>query len=60
MLETSANIIFHGLEYRNPSFEKIYVEKQKNPFGEGQVPKDPIPAFPGHESKNPAILLGDR
>jgi hypothetical protein len=32
---------------------------QKIPFGEGQV-QDPIPALPGHGSKIPALLLGDR
>jgi hypothetical protein len=32
---------------------------EKNPFVEGQV-KDPIPALPGHGSKIPAVLLGDR
>jgi hypothetical protein len=32
---------------------------QKIPFGEGQV-QDPIPALPGHGSKIPAVLLGDR
>jgi hypothetical protein len=31
---------------------------QKILFGEGQV-QDPIPALPGHESKIPAVLLGD-
>jgi hypothetical protein len=38
LLETSANTIFHGIEHRNLSFEKNYVEKlTKIPFGEGQV-----------------------
>jgi hypothetical protein len=32
---------------------------QKISFGKGQV-KDPIPALPGHGSKIPALLLGDR
>jgi hypothetical protein len=32
---------------------------QKILFGEGQV-QDPIPALPGHGSKIPAVLLGDR
>jgi hypothetical protein len=32
---------------------------QKITFGEGQV-QDPIPALPGHGSKIPAALLGDR
>jgi hypothetical protein len=32
---------------------------QKFPFGEGQV-QNPIPALPGHGSKNPTVLLGDR
>jgi hypothetical protein len=32
---------------------------QKIIFGEGQV-QDPIPALPGHGSKIPAVLLGDR
>jgi hypothetical protein len=32
---------------------------QKIPFGEGQV-QNPIPALPGHGSKIPAVLLGDR
>jgi hypothetical protein len=32
---------------------------QKIPFGEGQV-QDLIPALPGHGSKIPAELLGDR
>jgi hypothetical protein len=36
MRETTANTIFHGLEHRNPSFEKIYVEKlTKNPIWRG-------------------------
>jgi hypothetical protein len=32
---------------------------QKFTFGEGQV-QDPIPTLPGHGSKIPAVLLGDR
>jgi hypothetical protein len=32
---------------------------QKNLFGEGQV-QDPISAHPGHGSKIPAVILGDR
>jgi hypothetical protein len=32
---------------------------QKIPIGEGQV-QDPIPALPGHGSKIPAVILGDR
>jgi hypothetical protein len=32
---------------------------QKISFGEGQV-QDPIPALPGHGSRIPAVLLGDR
>jgi hypothetical protein len=32
---------------------------QKILFGEGQV-QDPMPALPGHGSKIPAVLLGDR
>jgi hypothetical protein len=32
---------------------------QKIPFGEDQV-QDPILALPGHGSKIPAVLLGDR
>jgi hypothetical protein len=60
LLETCANTIFHSIEHRNPSFEKIYVENlQKIPFGEGQV-QDPIPALAGHGSKIPAVLLEDR
>jgi hypothetical protein len=48
--DTSANTIFHGIEHRNPSFEKIYVEKIEI--------YDPIPALPGQGSKIPAVLLG--
>jgi hypothetical protein len=29
------------------------------PFGEDQV-QDPIPALPGHGSRIPTVLLGDR
>jgi hypothetical protein len=32
---------------------------QKILFGEGQV-QDSIPALPGHGSKIPAVLLGDK
>jgi hypothetical protein len=32
---------------------------QKTLFGEGQV-QDPIPALPGHGSKIPTVLLGER
>jgi hypothetical protein len=32
---------------------------QKIPFGEGQV-QDPSPALPGHGSKIPVVLLGNR
>jgi hypothetical protein len=59
--ETSANIIFHGIEHRNTRVFRTFMLKnlQKVPFGEGQV-QDPIPAPPGHGSKIPAALLGDR
>jgi hypothetical protein len=33
--------------------------QKKKLFGEGQM-LDPIPALPGHGSKIPAVLLGDR
>jgi hypothetical protein len=32
---------------------------QKILFGEGQV-QNPFPALPGHGSKIPAVILGDR
>jgi hypothetical protein len=43
-----------------PVFRKFMLKNlQKFPFGEGQV-QDSIPALPGHGSKIPAVLLGNR
>jgi hypothetical protein len=43
-----------------PVWRKFMLKNmQKIPFGEGQV-QDPIPVHPGHGSKIPAVLLGDR
>jgi hypothetical protein len=43
-----------------PVLRKFMLKNLQNiPFGEGQV-QDPIPALPGHGSKNPTVLLGDR
>jgi hypothetical protein len=43
-----------------PVLRKFMLKKlQKITFREGQV-QDPIPALPGHGSKIPAVLLGDR
>jgi hypothetical protein len=45
---------------RIPVLRKFMLKNlQKIPFGEGQV-QDPIPALPGHGSKNPAGLQGYR
>jgi hypothetical protein len=58
MQKTSINTIYHGIEHRNDSFEKIWFKSlQKIPFGEGQV-KDPIQAPAGQGSKISAVLLG--
>jgi hypothetical protein len=44
--ETDANPIFHGIEHKNPSFEKNLLQKhEKSPFGEDLV-QDQIPALP--------------
>jgi hypothetical protein len=43
-----------------PVLRKFWFKNlQKIIFGEGQV-QDPIQALPGHGSKIPAVLLGDR
>jgi hypothetical protein len=43
-----------------PVLRKFWLKiLQKTLFGGGQV-QDPIPALPGHGSKIPAVLLGDR
>jgi hypothetical protein len=43
-----------------PVLRKFWLKNlQKIPFGEGQV-QDPISVLPGHGSKIPAVLLGDR
>jgi hypothetical protein len=51
---------FIVLNIRIPVLRKFcFKNLHKIPFGEGQV-QDPIPALPGHGSKIPAVLLGDR
>jgi hypothetical protein len=53
-------LFFMVLNTGIPDLRKFMLKNlQKNPFGEGQV-QDPIPALPGHGSKIPAVLLGDR
>jgi hypothetical protein len=48
------------LNTRIPVLRKFMLKNlHKITFGEGQV-QDPIPALPGHGSKIPAVLLGDR
>jgi hypothetical protein len=48
------------LNTRIPVLRKFWFKNiQKTLFGEGQV-QDPIPTLPGHGSKIPAVLLGDR
>jgi hypothetical protein len=43
-----------------PVLRKLWFKNlQKILFGEGPV-QDPIPALPGHGSRIPAVLLGDR
>jgi hypothetical protein len=43
-----------------PVLRKLMLKNmQKIPFEEGQV-QNPIPALPGHGSKIPAVILGDR
>jgi hypothetical protein len=43
-----------------PVLRKFWFKNlQKTLFGDGQV-QDPILALPGHGSKIPAVLLGDR
>jgi hypothetical protein len=55
--ETCTNTIFYGVEYRNPSFENIKVQKlRKNPIFHVQ---DPILALPGHGSKIPVVFMRD-
>jgi hypothetical protein len=51
---------FTVLNTEIPVFRKFVLKNlQKVSFGEGQV-QDPILALPGHGSKIPAVLLGDR
>jgi hypothetical protein len=51
---------FMGLNTGIPVLRKILFKNlQKILFGEGLV-QDPIPGLPGHGSKIPAVLLGDR
>jgi hypothetical protein len=51
---------FMVLNTRIPVLRKNWLKNlQKILFGEGHV-QDPIPALPGHGSKIPAVLLGDR
>jgi hypothetical protein len=51
---------FMVLNTRIPVLRKFWFKNlQKTLFGEGRV-QDPIPALPGHGSKIPAVLLGDR
>jgi hypothetical protein len=48
------------LNTRVPVLRKFMLKNmQKIAFGEGKF-QDPIPALPGHGSKIPAVLLGDR
>jgi hypothetical protein len=52
--------LFMVLNTGIPVLRKFMLKNlQKIPFGEGQV-RDPIPALPGHGSKIPTVILGDR